>query len=236
MILMTKYISKMLHYHGTPITPRRKLLALAGKNFCVSFADKRDGDWCLRNAQSVMWDNGAFTAFTKGKATNFHGYYAWLEQRLGNPHWAVVPDVIDGEPEDNLNLIKQWPHRKDCSAIVWHMAEPIEHLLRLLDLGFGKLCFGSSGKYWQVGSDSWARRADQAFNAMAKRGSLPWIHMLRGLALSGDKWPFASADSANVARHHNELNICPERMARRIDAIQCPVSWHFSPEQKEFLI
>jgi len=226
----------MLHYHGTPITPRRKLLALAGKNFCVSFADKRDGDWCLRNAQSVMWDNGAFTAFTKGKATNFHGYYAWLEQRLGNPHWAVVPDVIDGEPEDNLNLIKQWPHRKDCSAIVWHMAEPIEHLLRLLDLGFGKLCFGSSGKYWQVGSDSWARRADQAFNAMAKRGSLPWIHMLRGLALSGDKWPFASADSANVARHHNELNICPERMARRIDAIQCPVSWHFSPEQKEFLI
>lgn len=226
----------MLHYHGTPITPRRKLLALAGKNFCVSFADKRDGDWCLRNAQSVMWDNGAFTAFTKGKATNFHGYYAWLEQRLGNPHWAVVPDVIDGEPEDNLNLIKQWPHRKDCSAIVWHMAEPIEHLLRLLDLGFGKLCFGSSGKYWQVGSDNWARRADQAFNAMAKRGSLPWIHMLRGLSLSGDKWPFASADSANVARHHNELNICPERMARRIDAIQCPVSWHFSPEQKEFLI
>ena len=226
----------MLHYHGTPITPRRKLLALAGKNFCVSFADKRDGDWCLRNAQSVMWDNGAFTAFTKGKATNFHGYYAWLEQRLGNPHWAVVPDVIDGNPEDNLNLIKQWPHRKDCSAIVWHMAEPIEHLLRLLDLGFGKLCFGSSGKYWQVGSDSWARRADQAFNAMAKRGSLPWIHMLRGLSLSGDKWPFASADSANVARHHNELNICPERMARRIDAIQCPVSWHFSPEQKEFLI
>ena len=226
----------MLHYHGTPITPRRKLLALAGKNFCVSFADKRDGDWCLRNAQSVMWDNGAFTAFTKNKATNFHGYYAWLEQRLGNPHWAVVPDVIDGEPEDNLNLIKQWPHRKDCSAIVWHMAEPIEHLLRLLDLGFGKLCFGSSGKYWQVGSDNWARRADQAFNAMAKRGSLPWIHMLRGLSLSGDKWPFASADSANVARHHNELNICPERMARRIDAIQCPVSWHFSPEQKELLI
>ena len=55
----------MIHYHGTPMTPRSKLLPMAGKHFCVSFADKRDGDWCLLNAQSVMWDNGAFTMFTK---------------------------------------------------------------------------------------------------------------------------------------------------------------------------
>jgi len=226
----------MIHYHGTPITPRSKLLAMAGKHFCVSFADKRDGDWCLLNAQSVMWDNGAFTAFTKGVEPNWVKYYEWLEARLSHPHWAVVPDVIDGEPEDNLELIKQWPHRKDCSAIVWHMAEPVDHLLKMLDLGFGKICFGSSGKYWQVGSAPWERRADEAFNAISKRGSIPWVHMLRGLALSGDKWPFASADSANVARHHNELNICPERMARRIDAVQCPVGWELRPEQTEMII
>lgn len=226
----------MLHYHGTPITPRSKLLAMAGKHFCVSFADKRDGDWCLLHGQSVMWDNGAFSAFTKGKATDWADYYKWLEPRLSHPHWAVVPDVIDGSPKDNLKLINKWPHRKDCSAIVWHMAEPIEHLLHLIDLEFGKICFGSSGAYWQVGSEKWERRCDEAFNAICKRGSLPWIHMLRGLALSGDKWPFASADSANVARHHNELNICPERMARRIDAIQCPAHWQLRLEQKEMMI
>ena len=113
------------------------------------------------------------------------------------------------------------------------MAEPIDHLLSLLDLGFGKICFGSSGKFWQVGSDAWERRADEAFNAICRRGELPWIHMLRGLGLSGDKWPFASADSANVARHHNELKICPERMARRIDAVQCPASWDLRHEQME---
>jgi hypothetical protein len=37
------------------------------------------------------------------------------------------------------------------------MGEPIEHLLSLVDLGFSKLCFGSSGSYWQVGSETWAR-------------------------------------------------------------------------------
>jgi len=216
------------------MTPRSKLLPMAGKHFCVSFADKRDGDWCLLNAQSVMWDNGAFTAYTKGKAPDWNGYYKWLEDRLSHPHWAVVPDVIDGTPENNLELINQWPHRKDCSAVVWHMDEPIDHLLHLLTLGFSKLCFGSSGKYWQVGSESWERRADEAFNAISKEGVMPWIHMLRGLSMSGDKYPFASADSANVARHHNELNICPERMARRIDAVQCPLFWNLRPTQEDF--
>lgn len=216
------------------MTPRSKLLPMAGKHFCVSFADKRDGDWCLLNAQSVMWDNGAFTAYTKGKAPDWNGYYKWLEDRLSHPHWAVVPDVIDGTPENNLELINQWPHRKDCSAVVWHMDEPIDHLLHLLTLGFSKLCFGSSGKYWQVGSESWERRADEAFNAISKEGVMPWIHMLRGLSMSGDKYPFASADSANVARHHNELNVCPERMARRIDAVQCPLFWNLRPTQEDF--
>lgn len=226
----------MIHYHGTPLTPRRKLLSMAGKHFCVSFARKDDGEWCLQNGQSVMWDNGAFSAFTKGKTTDWNKYYEWLESRLSPPHWAVIPDVIDGDVSDNLELIKQWPHRKDCSAVVWHMSEPVDHLLHLIDLGFGKVCFGSSGAYWQVGSPAWERRADVAFNEICKRGLIPWVHMLRGLSMAGDKWPFASADSANVARHHNELNTCPERMARRIDAIQCPAFWEVRPTQEEMFV
>lgn len=226
----------MLHYHGTPLTPRLELMKLAGKHFCVSFADPRDADWCLAHAQSVMWDNGAFTQFTKGKLVNWEDFYAWLEPRLGHPHWAVVPDVIDGTVEQNLNLIKQWPLPKNLSAVVWHMNEPINHLLHLLDLGFSKICFGSSGAYWQVGSEIWERRCDEAFNAMSQRGSLPWIHMLRGLALSGDRWPFASADSVNVARNYKDTKICAERMARRIDAVQCPIKWAQRPKQQELLL
>ena len=45
---------------------------MAGKHFCVSYA-KRDGDVGLEIGQSVMWDNGAFTAFTKGKPLDLKG-------------------------------------------------------------------------------------------------------------------------------------------------------------------
>tara|TARA_R100000995_G_scaffold32942_1_gene14831 strand:- start:1065 stop:1742 length:678 start_codon:yes stop_codon:yes gene_type:complete len=223
----------MIHYHGTPLTPKSELLKLSGKHFCISYADARDSHFSLCYAQSIMWDNGAYTHYKQGKAPDWHGYYEWVESRLAHPHWAVVPDVIDGTDSDNFNLAKKWPHRKDCSAVVWHLHEPIEYIGKLLDLGFGKICFGSSRQYWQVGSIAWERRMDDAFNWLVKNGNLPWIHMLRGLSLCGDRWPFSSADSANVARNYKDLNICPERMARRIDSIQNPIYWNPRPQNME---
>ena len=223
----------MIHYHGTPLTPRSELLKLAGKHFCVSYADYRDSGFCLSSAQSIMWDNGAFTYHTQGVKPDWSEYYNWLESRLGHPHWAVIPDVIDGTADGNTALIKQWPHEFDCAAVVWHLHEPLEHLGTLLDFGAAKICFGSSRQFWQIGSDRWERRMDEAFNWLHKRGSLPWVHMLRGLALSGDRWPFASADSVNVARNYKDTNICPERMARRIDAVQCPITWHLRSHTAE---
>lgn len=221
-----------LHYHGTPLTPRSSLIALAGKHFCVSFANPGDADWCLANAQGVMWDSGAFTAFTQGKVVDWDSYYAWLEPRLGHPHWAVIPDVIDGTVEQQKALVAEWPFDAVLGAPVWHMGLPIEYLIELAD-EWPRICFGSSQQYWQVGSDLWCRRADEAFNALAKRGPLPWVHMLRGLNLSGDRWPFASADSVNVARNYKDTNTDPERMARRIDAVQNPIKWTLKAEQKD---
>jgi len=58
--------------------------------------------------------------------------------------------------------------------------------------------------------------------------------MLRGLSLSGKRWPFASADSVNVARNYKDKPQCPEKMARAIDSVQCPISWEQQPEQGEF--
>lgn len=223
-----------LHYHGTPISPRAELLKMAGKSFCVSFAEPRDGDWCLQNAQAVMWDSGAFTAFTQGKQVEWARYYEWLEPRLGHPHWAVIPDVIDGTVEAQRALVAEWPFDLWLGAPVWHMGLPVDYLLELTDQ-WPRVCFGSSGRYWQVGSADWERRADEAFNAMAKRGPLPWVHMLRGLALAGDRWPFASADSTNVARNFKNIGAetDPERMARRIDAVQCPIKWTLRGQQKD---
>ena len=224
----------MLHYHGTPISPRAELLKMAGKSFCVSFAEPRDADWCLQHGQAVMWDSGAFTAFTSGKQVDWGRYYEWLEPRLGQPHWGVIPDVIDGTVEAQRSLVAEWPFDLWLGAPVWHMGLPVDYLLELTDQ-WPRVCFGSSGRYWQVGSTDWERRADEAFNALAKRGPLPWVHMLRGLALCGDRWPFASADSTNVARNFKNIGAetDPERMARRIDAVQCPIKWTVRGQQKD---
>lgn len=221
----------MIHYHGTPLTPRAELMKMAGKHFCVSFAHPADADWCLAHGQSVMWDNGAFTAFTKGKPLDPNAFAAWVEPRLGHPHWAVVPDVIGGDVDDQKAMLATWPHPRGLSAPVWHLDKPFSLLLELSESGWSKVCFGSAGQYWQVGSPEWERRVDQAFNELERRGLRPWVHMLRGLAMAGDRWPFASADSVNVARNFKDSGTCPERMARRIDAIQCPVRWSIRAEQ-----
>ncbi len=225
----------MIHYHGTPLTPRSELLKMAGKNFCVSFANPADADWCLANGQSVMWDNGAFTLYTQSKATGWADYFRWLECRISPVHWAVVPDVIDGDIAQQRALVATWPFARELSAPVWHMALSIDYLLDLAEQ-WPRVCFGSSRQYWQVGSDLWCRRADEAWNALARRGlDRRWFHMLRGLALCGDRWPFASADSVNVARNFKDTNACPERMARRIDAVQNPVRWTLKPEQMDLI-
>lgn len=226
----------MIHYHGTPFTGRENRAKMAGKHFCVSYADPRDADWCMTHGQSVMWDNGAFTAFRQGKDFDPLAFANWVEPYLGHPHWAVVPDVIDGDERAQRELIAGWPHRRELSAPVWHLALSIDWLLELADQ-WPRICFGSSGAYWQVGSEVWERRADEAWNALERRGLRPWAHMMRGLSLCGDRWPFASADSVNVAlnfkgsKSRGQAPVCPERMARNIDGRQCPVKWILRPEQ-----
>jgi hypothetical protein len=224
----------MIHYHGSPITPLQERLKMAGKHICVSFANPRDADWALANAQSVMWDNGAFTFFQQGGAIDIDRYISWLEPRLSPPHWCVIPDVIDGTEEEQRALIGAWTLPKSMSAPVWHMGLSIDWLLEIAG-NYDRFCFGSSGPFWQVGSEAWARRADEAWNAIERAGLKPWVHMMRGLSLCGDVWPFASADSTNVARNFKNTgdNICPERMARRIDAIQCPPGWNLKGLQTD---
>jgi len=223
----------MIHYHGTPITPMSELSKMAGKHFCVSFEDHRDIDWCVKNGQSVMLDNGAFSAFTKGKTIDFKAYEEWIEPYLYPPNWAIIPDVIDGSVEEQKELMKMFSHLPNhLVSPVWHMSLPINWLLELAD-NFPRFCFGSSGKYWQVGSSVWCRRADEAWNELTKRGHKSWVHMMRGLSLCGDVYPFASADSTNVARNFKNKGsqMCPERMARRIDSVQSPLKWNVTATQ-----
>lgn len=215
----------MIHYHGTPVTPRQFLMEMSGRHFCVSYADPRDIEVCLDIGQSVMLDNGAFSAFTRGKPLDMAGFEAWCETHLRHPHWAVVPDVIDGGVDQQRELIATWSFPKELSAPVWHLGLPLDWLLELTD-SWPRICLGSSGAYWEVGSPVWTRRMDEAFEILTRtRRHLPWIHGMRMLGQVNGKWPLASADSTNVARNFKRNGEHPELMAARIDALQPARTW-----------
>ena len=214
----------MIHYHGTPLWPRSELEKLSGKNFCVPFENSRDADWCIKNAQSIMWDNGAFTSYTKEKTFDMNKYIVWLDDKLYGSNWAVIPDIIGGTIEDQKSYMANWPYPKHLSAAVWHMHLSFDWLKNLLD-NYPRICFGSSGKYWKVGNADWSKRADEAWEIIEKSNARPWVHMMRGLKLSKERWPFASADSTNVARNFkSKLNPkCPKDMCEKIDSVQTPL-------------
>jgi hypothetical protein len=234
----------VIHYHGTPITPQAKLLELAGRNFCVSYAAPYQVAACHEIGQSVMLDNGAFSFWKSRRPTDWQGFADWARPWLEYPTtWAVMPDVIDGDEQDNHALITWlYAHARDVwerSAPVWHMHESLDRLERLCG-AYKRVCIGSSGQYASVGSDSWRRRMEAAMNAVCGNGPVPvWLHMLRGMGLSGSEFPFASVDSTDIAQNHNggahgkKRN--PRDMADRWDGIQNPCRWQIH-EQLEMQV
>lgn len=227
----------MIKYHGTPITPRAQLDRMKGRNFCVSFERPDNLKHCLRIAQGLMLDNGAFSAKTRGVEFDQKGFYQWVEPILSHPHWAVVPDVIDGTVEQQREMVATWPFRREFGIPVWHLGLPITYLIELCDQ-WGRVCFGSAGAYWQIGTPSWCGRMDEAFNALVNAfgNQLPWVHGLRMLGQAEGPWPLASADSTNVAQNFKTRIGCAECMAERIDSINPPPLWAERPIQEALCI
>lgn len=216
------------------MTPRAQLMTMKGRSFCVSYFEPRDAAVCLQLGQSVMWDNGAFSVKTRGLEFDRDGFYAWVEPKLAHPHWAVVPDVIDGTVDEQRAMVKTWPFRKSLGLPVWHLGLPINYLLELCDQ-WERVCFGSTAQYWDIGSSDWCRRMDEAFNALARTfgAQLPWVHGLRMLGQSSGPWPLASADSVNVARNFKDYGKCPDCVAMRIDSTNPPLQWTERPLQEQ---
>lgn len=181
-----------------------------------------------------MFDNGAFSAHTRGHKFDLQGYLDWLDPMLGHPHWAVVPDVIDGSVEQQRAMVKTWPRSfKPYGIPVWHLGLPLDYLAELCN-DWGKVCLGSSGEYWQVGQPKWCARMDEVFNFLHRTFGprLPWTHGLRMLGQGGERWPLSSADSTNVALHHAEKTECAGCMAKRINGSNPPPRWRVNPEQE----
>jgi hypothetical protein len=232
----------VIHYHGTPITPRERLLELAGRHFCVPFSDRRDARVCHEIGQSVMLDNGAYSVWTKRDSIDsfivWDAWKEWADEWLDYPTtWCILPDSIDGGREANDRLLRRY-RSIPKGAPVWHLDEPLDRLRELAD-GFERLCFGSSGAYRDPGTDRWHRRISEAFDTLADwRGRVPWVHMLRAMnEAAGSHYPFASADSTNAARNHaGSWKARPKPITQIVaegDARQCAARWRPRGTQTE---
>ncbi len=195
----------MIHYHGTPITPDQVASAvLPTRHAMVSFAAPQQVALVAEICQSFALDNGAFTAWKRGKQPKWREYYDWVEEWMYHPgfDWALIPDVIDGDESANDSLIAEWPHGL-VGVPVWHMHESVSRLMTL-GVQWPRVAIGSSGDFAEIGTHRWWIRMSEAMEAICDDDGRPKckLHGLRMLDPTiFSHLPFSSADSTNVARN-----------------------------------
>lgn len=197
----------MIHYHGLPMTPGGEMLrAFRGKHAMVSFEDPRQIEDAAEICQSVVLDNGAFSAWRSGRHYDFAGYQAWAAKWLKHPavEWCVIPDVVDGDEAANDDLLADWGIDSTLSVPVYHLHESLDRLERLVNAGYVRVALGSSGKYSDPGSAAWWRRMAEMMQVACDDEGMPLckLHGLRMLdPVLFSHLPLSSADSCNVSRN-----------------------------------
>lgn len=229
-----------LTVYGLPLNPMPALEQLKGASFCVSYATRqklgRQLDDAIRlvgETGMLLVDNGAFSMHKQGTDTRDEAYLddyeAWAQAILDRcpQAVAVVPDVIGGTVEDNAELASLWQLDPLRSMAIWHMHEDISYLLYLCE-AYGHVGIGSSGEYWQTGTEAWHARMREAFAAIdtweaENDGAYirPRIHLMRAQSLA-HLYPVDSSDSTNVAMNHGRYRAEGEghvaRFAARVDS------------------
>jgi hypothetical protein len=197
----------VIHIHGTPLTPEWiAAMLFKGRHVCISFAHPEQIEILLQECQSAILDNGAFSAWLSGKPiTDWLPFRAWIDKWSSHPSvdWWLIPDVIDGDERDNDHLIFEFREVK-YGVPVWHLHESTDRILRLMDMGYDRIAIGSSGEYAEIGNDRWYSRMAEAMQVLCDEEGRPKVK-LHGLRMLNPaiftKFPFASADSTNVARN-----------------------------------
>lgn len=233
----------MIHYHGTPISPLSAAAeVLTARHAMVSFARPEQLEVALAVCQSVVLDNGAFSAWRKGKTFHWPDYYNWVKLIKNHPNfdWAIIPDVIEGSEEENDELVNAWPDSlKHVGVPVYHMHESIDRIIHLAE-NWPRVCLGSSGEFANVGSVSWHKRMGEILSAICDTEGQP-ICKLHGLRMLSpaifSRYPFSSADSTNISQNigmdkswQNGYSIKDRAwravtMARRIEAVNSAESF-----------
>ncbi len=205
-----------VHWHGGPIwgdreTPTDWLIKALYRDGCslVSFA-RPEQIKKIANIPCQIWlDNGAFSRWNKAKKAQqivdwndvWNQYYDFVASWYSRINHFLIPDVIEGSESENDELIKRVPAwLREKSVPVWHTDESMERLIRLADK-FKTVAVGCCGPHRVIRTKAWENRMDEVFTELyINRKSKVKIHGLRMLDVRVlSKYPFASADSTNVA-------------------------------------
>lgn len=236
----------MIHYHGTPLGNKRDDIArfFPCRHAFVPFPRPEDLPTVAEVARSFAFDNGAFSAWKAGSpVTDWSGYYAWVDQWRRHPgfDWAIIPDVIDGDEQANNDLLAEWPF-EECGVPVWHLHESLERLEHLA-VTYPRVAFGSSEEFAEIGTEEWLERMDASMRVCCYEDGRPMtkFHGLRMLDPAiFSQYPFASADSTNVARNASRkaeevgCNIPTARviLADRIEKHNSAATYNNRPQQR----
>ncbi len=209
-----------IHYHGGPIWGKEFIAKnkpvtckeVLYKNSCalISYARQDQAKYIIKNARSVILDNGAFKTYNdlkKGKIVNldwhrhWEGFYYWV---FNNCHFIdnfIIPDVIGGTEKENDRLLQQLPSIISHKGIpVWHSVESLERLVMLCK-NFDKVAIGLCGVHEKTTSNIAIARLHEAFTRIYWEERLTTkihgLRMLDGRILGS--FPFHSADSSFVA-------------------------------------
>lgn len=185
--------------------------AFKGRHAMVSFEHPEQIELAAEICQSIVLDNGAFSAWKGGRNHDFKGYKDWCHKWSKHPavDWWVIPDVIDGTVEDNRLLIAEWLCGEgwhpglNRSVPVYHLHEPLENL-KILANAYPRIALGSSGQYAEPGTEAWWARISEVMEILCDSDGMPKIkiHGLRMLdPVIFSHIPFSSVDSCNVARN-----------------------------------
>lgn len=199
----------MIPYHGGPFSDSKIAAEIYRHHHAmVSFARPEQIELVAEHTRSFALDNGASTLWKalEGRRPEWDDYYAWVDRWRHHPGFAfaIIPDVIDGTPEQNDELLADWPFM-ECGVPVYHMHEPLERLVRL-SVSYQRIALGSSGPYRTPGSTAWWIRMYDMLHLLVDDHGYPIVklHGLRMLSPEIIKtMPFASADSTTVARNVN---------------------------------
>lgn len=198
----------MIAYHGTPLGGPRQDVArfLHGRHALVPYPRQEDLGAVAECCESFVFDNGAFSIWKSGGTLDVHGYTRWCAEWSRHPglDWCLIPDVIDGTEADNDAMLSDWP----CEipgVPIWHLHESLDRLDRLAH-EWPRIALGSSGDYATPGTNLWHERMAEAMDVVCDEQGRPCgrLHGLRMLSPNVvARYPFASADSTNVAQNSN---------------------------------